>query len=464
MDLLRTKNIEAMIALQRGNGQLRRSLTALDLVLLGVGAIIGTGIFVLTGTGAMMAGPALPIAFVIAGIACCLSAFAYAEFASSIPVAGSIYTYSYATLGELVAWFAGWVLMLEYGLVTATVAVGWSGYFQGLLAGLGVSVPVALSAAPGAIPGVATLVNLPALIIVLLIAGLLTLGVKRAAWFNNAMVAIKISVILIVVVVGARYVKPENWHPYMPFGWQGVFGAAAIMFFSFIGFDAVSAAAEEVKNPKRDLPIGIIVSLALCTLLYVVVAAVMTGMTPYSAFAGVANPVSMALTAVGEDGVAAIIDVGAVVGMITVMLVMAYGHTRIIFAMSRDGLLPAPLARVHPRFATPHVATCLVGVAISATAAFVPLRVLAELANFGTLTAFALVSIAVIVLRRTRPDLPRAFRCPGMPFIPMLAALACIFLLLQLQSHTWLFFGVWVAIGTLIYFFYSRSRSKLNQS
>jgi APA family basic amino acid/polyamine antiporter len=403
------------------------------------------------------------IAFLIAAFACAMAGLAYAEFASTIPVAGSIYTYSYATLGELVAWIIGWDLMLEYGLATSAVSVGWSGYLQSLVAGFGLKLPVALTAAPGAIAGVTTLFNLPAFLVMMVITTLLSIGVRESTRINNLMVAIKVAVVLAVIAVGVFHVRPANWHPFMPNGWHGVFGAAAVMFFAFIGFDSVSSAAEEVKNPKRDLPIGIIASLSVCAVLYVAVAAVVTGIVPSPRFADVSHPVSYALQVAGQNWVAGFIDLGAVLGMLTVILVMSYGQTRIIFAMSRDGLLPKALSRVHPRFSTPFLTTWLVGLFFGLIGALVPLNVLAELINIGTLAAFSMVSIAVLILRRTHPHLPRAFRCPGVPVVPLLAVAACVFLMVNLQWITWVAFLVWLAIGLAVYFGYSRRHSLLGR-
>jgi APA family basic amino acid/polyamine antiporter len=444
-----------------GQGTLAKTLGPLDLMFLGVGAIVGTGIFVLTGTGATLAGPALTVSFVVAAIACALAALSYAEFSSSIPVAGSIYTYSYAVIGELAAWLMGWILALEYGLAVSAVSVGWSGYFQSLLSGFGIGLPAILSAAPGAIPGVTTWVNLPAFLIVMAVTVLLSLGVRETARTNNIMVVIKLAVISLILAVGVFHVKPANWQPYMPMGWSGVFQASAIVFFAYIGFDAVSSAAEEVKNPRRNLPIGILASLILCTTLYIGVTAVLTGITPWQEFAHVAHPVSYSFGQIGLHWVAGFIDLGAVVGMLTVLLVMSYGQTRLLFAMSRDGLLPAALSRVHPKYKTPFLATWLVGLIFGSLGAFLPLQALAELVNFGTLTAFAMVSLCVIIMRRTHPDLPRGFRCPGAPVVPALAIAACVFLISQLQHTTWIAFGVWVTLGLVVYFLYSRRHALL---
>jgi len=464
VSIFRTKNLDAMIAAGAKPGGLKKVLGPTDLVLMGIGAIVGTGIFVLTGTGAVTAGPALTISFVVAALACCFAALCYAEFASTVPVAGSIYTYSYATLGELVAWMIGWDLLLEYGLATSTVAVGWSGYFQSLMSGFGLALPDALSAAPGAREGVETLFNLPAFLIMMVLTGMLSLGMRESARANNVMVVIKIAVVLLFIAVGVGHVKPDNWQPFMPFGAGSVMSAAALVFFAFIGFDAVTSAAEEVKNPARDLPIGIIGSLVVCAILYVVVAAIMTGIVPYMDFKGVDHPVSLALQVAGENWVAGFVDLAAILGMSTVILVMAYGQTRILFAMSRDGLLPGKLSTVHPKYGTPFFATWLVGIIFGLIAALVPLNVLAELVNIGTLAAFTLVSVAVIVLRKKRPDLPRAFRCPAVPLVPILAIIFCVALMSFLSWHTWVAFGVWLAIGVAVYFGYARKRSLLNKA
>ncbi len=461
MSLFRTKNIDAMLAVARDDG-LKKVLGPLDLVMMGIGAIVGTGIFVLTGTGALTAGPALTLSFLIAAIACGLAALCYAEFASAIPVSGSIYTYSYATLGEIVAWMIGWDLLVEYGLATSAVSVGWSGYFQSLIAGFGLRLPVALSAAPGAVPGIETIVNLPAFLIMLIITWVVSYGVRESARITNLMGAIKLAVVLLFIAVGVWYVQPANWQPFAPFGATGVFSAAALVFFAFIGFDAVCSAAEEVRNPPRDLPIGIIGSLAVCAVLYVAVAAIMTGIVPYQSFAGVDHPVSLALQLAGQTWVAGFVDLGAIVGMTTVILVMTYAQTRIIFAMSRDGLLPERLSSVHPVHATPYFATWTVGLVFATIAAFVPLSVLAELINIGTLAAFTLVSIAVLVLRRTHPHLPRPFRCPGGPVVPLLSVCFCVFLMAHLSASTWRAFLIWLALGLAVYFLYARRHAVLH--
>jgi APA family basic amino acid/polyamine antiporter len=465
VSLFRTKNLDTMVSDAQARGSLKKVLGPTDLIMMGIGAIVGTGIFVLTGTGALTAGPALTISFIVAAIACGFAALCYAEFASTVPVAGSIYTYSYAVLGELVAWMIGWDLLLEYGLATSAVSVGWSGYFQSLLAGLGIVIPQAFTAAPGAVAGVTTYMNAPALFIMLVLTTMLSLGVRESARVNNVMVVIKIAVVLLFIVVGVKHVNPVNWQPFAPFGGTGIMGAAAVVFFAFIGFDAVTSAAEEVRRPERDLPIGIIGSLAICTILYVIVSAIMTGIVPFRLFAtAVDHPVSLALKYAGENWFAGWINLGAILGMTTVILVMAYGQTRIVYAMSRDGLLPARLSTVHPRFGTPFFATWVVGIVFGIIAAFVPLGVLAELVNIGTLAAFSLVSIAVIVLRRRRPELKRAFRCPGVPVVPALAVVFCVALMCFLSAVTWIAFLIWLALGLLVYFGYARRRSVLHQA
>ena len=463
MSLFRTKNLDDMIANARKPGGLAKVLGPFDLILMGIGAIVGTGIFVLTGTGAVTAGPALTLSFIVAAVACGFAALCYAEFASTVPVAGSIYTYTYATLGELAAWMIGWDLLLEYGLATSAVSVGWSGYFQSLIAGFGIKLPTVLTAAPGAVPGVTTWINLPALCIMLVLTAMLSWGVRESARLNNIMVAIKVGVVLLFIAVGSRHVQPANWQPFMPYGYNGMLSAAALVFFAFIGFDAVTSAAEEVKRPERDLPIGIIGSLAACTVLYVIVSAIMTGIVPYQQFLGVDHPVTLALQHAGENWVAAFVDLGAILGMTTVILVMAYGQTRVIYAMSRDGLLPKRLSTVHPRFHTPFFATWLVGIVFGLIAAVVPLNILTELINIGTLAAFSLVSIAVIILRKKRPDLKRAFRCPGVPVIPALAVIFCVMLMTYLSWHTWVAFVIWMVIGLAIYFGYARKNSAMHK-
>jgi len=461
MDLFRVKSIDRMME-QRRTAGLRKSLSTFDLVMLGVGAVVGSGIFILTGTGSLIAGPALSLSFVLAAVACFFSALSYAEFSSSLPVSGSVYTYAYATLGELPAWLIGWILILEFGLAASAVAAGWSGYLQSLIAGFGLHLPDALRAAPGALAGRATLFNLPAFLVLAAVTALLSLGIRQSKRVNNAMVAIKILVVVLFIAAGAPHVRPENWTPFMPYGMSGVYAGAALMFYAFIGFDAVASSAEEVRDPQRSLPRGILGSLLICTVLYVLVTLVMTGIVPYRDFAGNDDhPVSLALQRTGQLGLAGVVDLGAILGMTTVILVMSYGLTRILYAMARDGLLPVGLARLHPRHATPFALTWSVGLMFALIAGLVPLAVLAELINIGTLTAFAAISLAVIVLRRTRPDLPRGFRCPAVPYVPIAAIACCAFLIAHLDRVTWTAFGLWVLAGLVVYFLYSRRKAVL---
>ncbi|WP_276539244.1 amino acid permease [Chromobacterium alkanivorans] len=451
-----------MLATAQTSRGLRKELSAFDLTMLGIGAIIGTGIFVLTGTGATVAGPGLVLSFVISAFACGFAALCYAEFASMLPVSGSTYTYAYATLGEMIAWIIGWDLLLEYLLASSAVSVGWSGYFQSLLSGFGVTLPEYLTAAAGSLPGKHTLFNLPAFCVAMVITALLAFGIKESKRVNNVVVLIKVGVVLLFIGIGVWHVKPVNWQPALPFGFSGVFHGAAIVFFSFIGFDAVTCAAEEVKNPAKDIPRGVIWSLGVCSLLYVVVAAIMTGIVPYMQFAGVDHPVSLALQVAKLDWFAGFVDLGAILGMMTVILVMTYGQTRILFAMSRDGLLPKIFSDVNPKYGTPYKATWLIGTIIALLAGFVPLHTLAELVNIGTLAAFTLIALSVIVLRKREPNLPRKFVCPGVPYIPTLAILCCGFLMTQLSLLTWVCFIVWLLIGLVVYFGYSRRNSLLN--
>ncbi|MDX1250989.1 MAG: amino acid permease [Gammaproteobacteria bacterium] len=456
MSLWRTKSIEKALDTSN-NGGLHRALSGLDLTLLGIGAVIGAGIFVLTGVAAATkAGPALALSFVVSGLACIFTALVYAELASAVPISGSAYTYSYVALGEFIAWIIGWNLVLEYGVSSAAVAIGWSGYFNRMLEGLGAGLPEMLLKAPHE----GGLVNLPALLIILLVSVILAIGVKHSSRFNNAIVMLKLAVIALFIVVAMGHVEPANWQPFMPFGWEGVMGGAALIFFAYIGFDAVSTAGEEARDPQRDLPRGIIASLVICTIIYIVVAALLTGLVPYTEL-NVKDPVAFALTHVGERLAASLISVGAIAGLTSVLLVLLYGQTRIFFAMSRDGLLPAVFSQVHAKTRTPVVIILATGMAAALVAGFMPIGQVAELANIGTLSAFVLVSIGVLVLRRTQPDLKRPFKTPFMPWTPILAILFCTYLIASLGAVTWWRFVIWTAIGVAIYFAYSRKRSHL---
>ncbi|ODA41682.1 amino acid permease [Desulfosporosinus sp. BG] len=459
--LFRKKSIEQLLSETEGKSSLKKTLGALDLTMIGIGAIIGTGIFVLTGVAAAnYAGPGLVLSFIISGIACAFAALVYAEFSSSIPVAGSAYTYSYVSLGEFMAWIIGWDLMLEYLLAASTVAIGWSGYFQMLLNGFGIYLPTWASNSIGSVPG--AILNLPAVVIALLITALLSLGVKEATRFNNVIVFIKLAVVLLFILLASWYVKPANWNPFLPFGFKGVMGGAAIVFFAYIGFDAVSTAAEEVIEPNRDMPIGIIASLVICTVLYIIVSLILTGVVPYKLL-DVAAPVAFALHYIHQDWAAGIISIGAIGGITTVLLVMLYGQTRVFFAMSRDGLLPKVFSNVHPKYKTPFLSTWMTGIIVSIIAGVTPINTVAELVNIGTLSAFVFVSIGVIVLRTTQPDLHRSFRVPWVPLVPILAALFCLVLMIQLPLITWVRFIVWLVIGLIIYFSYGISHSVLGK-
>lgn len=460
MDLWRKKSLDQLIKDAQGKSGLKKTLGAVDLTMLGIGAIIGTGIFVLTGIAAAEhAGPALMLSFVVAGFACGFAALAYAEFAALCPVSGSAYTYSYATLGEFAAWLIGWALVLEYGLASSTVAIGWSAYFVKLVEGLGFHIPAAYINAPAA----GGIVNLPAIIITLAVTFLLSSGIRESTKVNNVIVMVKLIAVLIFIGVGVWYVRPANWSPFLPYGISGIWSGAAIVFFAYIGFDAVSTAAEEVKNPQRDLPIGIIASLAICTTLYIIVSAIMTGIVPYNQFRGVSAPVALAMQVTGQNWVAGVVSIGAIAGITTVLLVMMYGQTRIFFAMSRDGLLPALFSKVHPKYATPFISTWLTGIIVAFVSGLVPIGIVAEMVNLGTLSAFVMVAVGVIVLRYQRPELNRPFRCPGVPYVPLLAVLFCAFLMFSLPKATWIRFISWMIIGLSVYFLYGYSRSHLTQ-
>jgi APA family basic amino acid/polyamine antiporter len=474
-NLFKTKSIEKLVSdAEHGGKGLKRSLSAWDLTLLGVGAIIGTGIFVLTGTAAAnQAGPAITMSYLAAGLACAFAALCYAEFASMIPVAGSAYTYAYATLGELVAWMIGWDLILEYAVGSMTVAIGWSGYMQRLLAGVGIELPTAIAAAPPL-----GLINLLATLIVLVIMILLVIGVRESARFNAIMVAIKGVAILFFIGAGFTFVRPENWSPFAPYGWSGIMAAAAVVFFAYIGFDAVSTTAEEAKNPKRDLPIGIIASLVVCTILYLAVAAILSGIVPViqyrasaDALPGVAvvspeesvrflnAPVAYALAVIGQDWAAYLVSAGAVAGITSVLLVMLMSQPRIFFAMSRDGLLPQGVSKVHPKFGTPYITTIITCVVVALVAGLTQIQVVGEMTSIGTL--FVVVCAAVLMLRIQRPDAHRPFRVPGGPVLPVLGIVSCAYLMLSLPVITWVRFLVWLNIGFIIYWFYGRTNSPL---
>ncbi|AEO99745.1 amino acid permease [Heyndrickxia coagulans] len=459
MELFRKKSMDYMLKQARGKKSLQKALGPFDLTMLGVGAVIGTGIFVLTGiVAAQAAGPAIILSFIFSGIACALTALCYAEFASMIPASGSAYTYSYATFGELFAWVLGWDLILEYGLACSVVASGWSAYFQDLVRGFGIHLPQTLSGAYN--PAKGSYIDLMAVVIVFFLSAVLLTGVKESSKINNVMVCIKIGVILLFLAVGIFYVKPANWTPFMPYGFSGIIKGAATAFLAYIGFDAVSSAAEEVRNPQRDMPIGIISSLAICIVLYVAVSAVLTGMIPYAKL-NVGDPVAFALRVVHQNWVAGFVSLGAILGITTVLFVMMYGQTRLFFAISRDGLLPKSISKLTEKTKTPTRSIILTWLMATVFSAVVPLNQLAELTNIGTLFAFIVVSISVIVLRKTRPDIPRSFKTPFVPVIPVLAVIACGYLMVHLSKVTWIGFLVWFIIGLAIYFGYGYRHSEL---
>lgn len=459
MGVLRTKSIGLLRENAEKNG-LRKSLGATDLILLGIGCIIGTGIFVLTGVAAAKyAGPGIMLSFVLSGLACAFAALAYAELAAIVPLAGSAYTYTYAALGEIIAWIVGWNLILEYSVGSSAVAAGWSGYVVGLLKSGGIELPKAFTA----VPADGGIVNLPAMIIALFLSVLLVRGTKESATLNKVLVVIKLVAVFIFLFLAGPKVNPANWTPLMPYGFSGVAAGAAIIFFAYIGFDAVATAAEECRNPNRDLPIGIIGSLVVCTILYIAVAGVLTGVVPYQDLNN-AEPVAYALRAIGYNFGSALVGTGAICGITTVLLVLMYGQTRIFFAMSRDGLIPASICKVHPKYGTPHIITIVAGIAVALISGFTPIGIIAELTNIGTLFAFVVVAIGVFALRYTRPDLPRPFRCPAVPIVAPLAVLSCGYLMINLPVETWIRFGVWSVIGFIVYFAYSYRNSVLNKN
>jgi APA family basic amino acid/polyamine antiporter len=466
LKIFRTKSIGSHIDNSDG---LKRCLSKWDLAFLGVGAIIGTGIFVLTGiAAATQAGPAIVLSFIIAGFACGFAALSYAELSSAVGGCGSAYGYSYAAFGELIAFIIGWDLLLEYGISVAAVANGWSGYFNNALTAIGMPLPESLTKAP-ILGGI---INLPAAGIIMILMGLLIMGVKHSAKANNAMVIVKLITISVFIGIAVFNVHPENWHPFMPFGWfqtlpdgktAGVFAGSSLVFFAYVGFDAVSTAAEEAKDPQRNLPFGIVTSLVFCTVIYIIVSGLLTGVVNYSAL-NVSSPVAHALTLLGYNWGAALISTGVIAGLTTVMLVLYYGLTRIIFAMSRDGLLSPFFSKVNQTTQTPVRVIVLCGIIMALIAGFVPLGELAELVNIGTLAAFVLVCLGVIVLRMTQPNLKRPFRTPFSPLFPLLGMLSCGALMAFLPSITWLRFVIWLVIGLIVYFVYSMENSKLANS
>jgi basic amino acid/polyamine antiporter, APA family len=481
----------------------KKTLGPLNLTTLGIGAIIGAGIFVLTGqAAAQYAGPAIVISFIISGLACAFAGLCYAEFAAMIPISGSAYTYAYSTLGEFLAWIIGWDLILEYLFAASTVSVGWSGYMISFLKDFGIHIPPQFSAAAGStmvdipnmgwkpltdslantlsatgisvesLPHITAICNAPAMFIVAALTLLLIIGIKETANFNNIMVITKVSVIVLFIALGIMFINSANWHPFIParigdwghFGWGGILRASGVIFFAYIGFDAVSTAAQEAKNPQRDMPIGILASLGVSTVLYILVAIVLTGIVSYTQL-NVPDPVAVGVDAMGQGmfWLRPIIKVAAIAGLSSVILVMLMGQPRIFFTMSKDGLLPPVFSKVHPRFKTPYVSTLLTGSVALILAGILPINILGELVSIGTLLAFTIVCISIIVLRKTRPDLPRPFRTPWVPVVPILGAAICLTQMIALPIDTWLRLIVWMALGFLIYFLYGMKRSKLNK-
>jgi APA family basic amino acid/polyamine antiporter len=497
--LLRTKSLDRILAdADEPAHQLKRVLGPVALIALGIGAVIGAGIFAVIGTAAAGgashagAGPALVISILITAIGCGFCALCYAEFASLVPISGSAYTYSYATLGEFIAWIIGWDLIIEYAMGNVAVAVSWSGYFCEFLRGFGIDVPKWLStdlhtaartpglmdAAPHLL-GIPIVFNLPAVVITALVTWVLVIGIKESSRFNTAMVVVKLFILAFFILVGAFYVRPANWQPFAPNGWAGIGTGAALIFFAYIGFDAVSTAAEECRNPQKDMPIGMIGSLAICTLLYVATSLVLTGMVPLADIKGSAEPLAKAFSLLGMNWAAGIVAFGAVIATTAVLLVFQYGQARIFFSMARDGLLPPSFSKVHPVYKTPHVTTIWIGVVVGVLAAFANLDVFVELTNIGTLFAFILVCAGILVLRHRDPDRKRVFRTPFVPFVPLAGIAICLYLIVGLPwlrstpaglvlirfgglpVATWIRFGVWLAIGLVIYFLYGYRRSRL---
>ncbi len=499
--LFQTKPIEQLLKDAGSDGGLKRVLTATNLTALGIGGIIGAGIFVLTGqAAAQYAGPSIVLSFVLSGVACAFAGLCYAEFASMIPISGSAYTYAYATLGELFAWIIGWDLVLEYLFGASTVAVGWSGYVVSFLKDVGLAIPPQLTAAAGTkliqtpdlgwvtptsqllsqlstqgispetLPAVTAWGNLPAILIIGAMTTLLVIGIKESAKFNNVIVFVKLAVIALFVLFGLAYINADNWTPFIPentgkfgeFGWSGILRGAGVIFFAYIGFDAVSTAAQEAKNPQKDMPIGILASLAVCTVVYIIVALVLTGVVKYTHLM-VADPMAVAINAAGDGlfWLRPFIKVGAIAGLSSVILVLLLGQPRIFFAMSKDGLLPKAFGKAHPRFKTPYIPQILTGVAAAIFAGVLPINILGELVSIGTLLAFAIVCAGVLVLRYKRPDLKRTFKTPFVPWVPLLGVAASLIQMLGLPWETWVRLLAWLGLGLVIYFFYGRKNSVL---
>jgi APA family basic amino acid/polyamine antiporter len=478
MDLFRRKSVTELQNEAENDHSLKRSLGPVALTMLGIGAIIGTGIFVLTGTvAAQNAGPAVVLSFALAGIVSIFAALCYSEFAAMVPMAGSAYTYGYATLGEFVAWIIGWDLVLEYALSATTVAIGWSGYVVSFLGDLGIVIPPHWAAARGtmitAADGTQTMAwfNMPAVIIVALVTALLVVGIKESASVNNVIVVIKVAVVIIFIALAAQAVNPDNWHPFIPentgnrenFGWTGIVAGAGVVFFAYIGFDAVSTAAQEAKNPQRDMPIGIIGSLLICTILYIIVAAIATGVLPYGQL-DVPDPIAKVADAAGLGWIASLIKLGAIAGLSSVILVQLMGQSRVFYTMSKDGLLPPFVNKVHPKYRTPYLTSIVTGIAVAIPAGFLSVREAGSLVSIGTLLAFAIVSAGVLVLRIREPGLKRPFRAPFIWFVAPMGVLSSLYLMSALPWRTWERLLIWLGIGLAVYFLYGYRHSKLNKA
>jgi APA family basic amino acid/polyamine antiporter len=475
MNLLRRKSVTDLQAQAATDTSLKRALGAVNLTMLGIGAIIGTGIFVLTGTvAAQNAGPAVVLSFVLAGVASVFAALCYAEFASLVPMAGSAYTYGYATLGEFFAWIIGWDLILEYALGAVTVAIGWSGYVVSFLADIGIHVPPALSAARGTVitladgSTVTAIFNLPAVLIIAIVTTLLVIGIKESANVNDVIVIIKVAVVLLFIGGAVWAINADNWSPFMPpntgergaFGWTGVMAGAGVVFFAYIGFDAVSTAAQEAKNPQRDMPIGIIGSLLICTVLYIAVSAIATGVVPYGDL-DVPDPIAVAADRAGLGWMASLIKLGAIAGLSSVILVMLLGQSRIFWTMSRDGLLPSFVNQIHPRFRTPWITSIVTGIGVAIFSAVFTVREAGSLVSIGTLLAFVIVSAGILVLRVREPNLARTFKTPWVWFVAPMGAISAVYLMVSLPWRTWERLLIWLVIGLVIYFGYGIRKSKL---
>jgi len=472
MNLFRRKSVTELQNEAATDHRLKRAHGALNLTMLGIGAIIGTGIFVLTGTvAALNAGPAVVLSFVLAGVASIFAALCYSEFASLVPMAGSAYTYGYATLGELIAWIIGWDLILEYALGAVTVAIGWSGYVVSFLKDVGITVPCSLAAARGVVATGCTVpatFNLPAIIIIAIVTTLLVIGIKESANVNNVIVFVKVAVVLLFIVAAAHAINPANWHPFMPpntghrgeFGWTGVMTGAGVVFFAYIGFDAVSTAAQEAKNPQKDMPIGIIGSLLICTVLYIIVSGIATGVMSYKDL-NVPDPIAVAADHAGLGWMSSLIKLGAIAGLSSVILVMLLGQSRVFYSMGRDGLLPPFVNRVHPRFQTPYITSIVTGIGVAIVSALLTVREAGSLVSIGTLLAFVIVSIGIMALRVREPNLPRAFKTPAVFVVAPLGAISALYLMISLPWTTWRRLIIWFVIGMILYFAYGVRNSRL---